>query len=222
MLAVASQAAMSYLDNGVVKVGVDLAKGGSITYLSVSGTANNVINSYDLGRQVQQSYYSGPSLYNPSNKINPSWNPWPWNPIQTGDSYNNTSQVLTQSNDGQTIYVKCIPKQWALNNVPGECTFESWIKLSNNVVVVSNRLLNARSDTTQYTGYDQELPAVYTIGTLSRLVSYAGNAPFTGDAVTNLPNNPPPVWNHGSATESWAAQLNTSDWGVGIYNPGAV
>ena len=75
MLAVASQAAMSYLDNGVVKVGVDLAKGGSITYLSVSGTANNVINSYDLGRQVQQSYYSGPSLYNPSNNINPSWNP---------------------------------------------------------------------------------------------------------------------------------------------------
>ena len=130
--------------------------------------------------------------------------------------------MLTQSNDGQTIYVKCIPKQWALNNVPGECTFESWIKLSNNVVVVSNRLLNARSDTTQYTGYDQELPAVYTIGTLSRLVSYAGNAPFTGDAVTNLPNNPPPLWNHWSATESWAAQLNTSDWGVGIYNPGAV
>ena len=222
MLAVTGRAAMSYLDNGVVKVGVDLAKGGSITYLSVSGTSSNVINSYDLGRQVQQSYYSGPNPYNPSNNINPSWNPWPWNPIQTGDSYNNTSQVLTQSNDGQTIYVKCIPKQWALNNVPGECTFESWIRLSNNVVIVSNRLVNARSDTNQYTGYDQELPAVYTIGTLSRLVSYAGNAPFTGDAVTNLSNNPPPLWNHWSATESWAAQLNASDWGVGIYNPGAV
>lgn len=53
----ASQAAMSYLDNGVVKVGVDLAKGGSITYLSVSGTSANVINSYDLGRwtNIQQS-----------------------------------------------------------------------------------------------------------------------------------------------------------------------
>jgi hypothetical protein len=75
LLTKASQAAMSYLDNGVVKVGIDLAKGGSITYLSKSGTANNIINSYDLGRQVQQSYYSGPSLYDPYNNINPSWNP---------------------------------------------------------------------------------------------------------------------------------------------------
>ena len=109
MLSFASQAAMSYLDNGVVKVGIDTTKGGSITYLSVSGTTNNVINSSDLGREVQQSYYSGPNPYNPSNNINPSWNPWPWNPIQSGDSYGNASRVLTNSNNGQTIYVKCIP-----------------------------------------------------------------------------------------------------------------
>lgn len=221
MLSFETFAAMSYLDNGVVKVGVDLAKGASITYLSVSGTSSNVINGHDLGRQVQQSYYSGPSLYNPSNNINPGWNPWPWNPIQTGDSFGNVSQVLTNSNDGLTIYVKCIPMQWALNNVPGECTFESWITLAGNTVIVSNRLLNARSDTNQYTGYVQELPAVYTIGTLSNLISYAGNAPFTSDAVTNLPNIPPP-WSQWSATESWAAQVNAANWGVGIYNPGAV
>lgn len=61
VLPVVSQASPnSYLDTGVVKVGVDLGKGGSITYLSKSGTTDNIINSFDLGRQIQQSYYAGP------------------------------------------------------------------------------------------------------------------------------------------------------------------
>ena len=211
----------SYLDNGVIKLGVDLGKGGSITYLSKSGTTDNIINSFDLGRQIQQSYYSGPQPYNPSNNMNPGWPNWSWNPIQTGDSYGNPSQVLAHTNTGQTIYVKCIPKQWALNNVPGECTFESWISLSGNIVTVSNRLLNARSDTNQYSARHQELPAVYTIGRLYRLFSYAGNAPFTGGTLTNFPTTPPP-WVYWRATESWAALLDVNNWGLGVYHPGAV
>ncbi len=46
-------AEMSILDNGVIRLGVDLGKGGTITYLStsivISGLgAVNVINSHDL------------------------------------------------------------------------------------------------------------------------------------------------------------------------------
>ena len=46
------QAAMSYLDNGTIKIGIDLNKGGSITY-SAPGfrqqyAGTNVVNSYDL------------------------------------------------------------------------------------------------------------------------------------------------------------------------------
>ncbi|MCC6822125.1 MAG: hypothetical protein IT579_15450 [Verrucomicrobia subdivision 3 bacterium] len=212
----------SYLDNGVVKVGIDLGKGGSITYLSKSGITDNVINNYDLGRQIQQSYYSGPQPYNPSNNANPTWANWPWNPIQTGDSYYHPSLVLAHTNTGQSLYVKCRPMQWALNNVPGECTFESWITLNGNVVTVSNRLVNQRTDTTQqFTGRDQELPAVYTIGRLYRLFSYAGDAPFTGRALTNFPIVPPP-WQSWRATESWAALVDTNGWGLGVYHPGAV
>jgi hypothetical protein len=102
----------SYLDNGVVKVGIELTKGGSITYLSKSGTTDNVINNHDLGRQIQQSYYSGPQPYNPSNNANPTWANWPWNPIQTGDSYYHPSLVLAHTNTGQSLYVKCRPMQW--------------------------------------------------------------------------------------------------------------
>ena len=218
----------SYLDNGMVKVGIDLAKGGSITYLSKSGTNDNLINNHDLGRQVQQSYYSGPVPYDPPNNGtngwtgNPGWTNWPWNPIQTGDSYGNPAQILAYANDGQTIYVKCRPMQWALNNLPAECTFESWLSLTGNVVVVSNRLLNARTDTTQqFSARHQELPAVYTIGRLHRLFSYASNEPFTRGALTNFPTIPPP-WLYWRATESWAALLDTNNWGLGVYHPDAV
>ncbi|MEK7707129.1 MAG: hypothetical protein AAB380_03950, partial [Verrucomicrobiota bacterium] len=224
LLAVAScaLAVESYLDNGVVKVGIDLAKGGSITYFSKSGTSDNIINNHDLGRQIQQSYYSGPQPYNPSNNASPTWPNWPWNPIQTGDCYGHPSLVLAHTNTGQMLYVKCRPMQWALNNVPGECTFESWITLNGSVVTVSNRLINLRTDTTeQFAARDQELPAVYTIGRFYRLFSYAGDAPFTGSALTNFPIVPPP-WQSWRATESWAALVDVTDWGLGVYHPGAV
>ncbi len=51
-------AGMGYLDNGSLQIGVDLSKGGAITYLAPAG-GSNLVNSYDLGRQIQMSYYSG-------------------------------------------------------------------------------------------------------------------------------------------------------------------
>ena len=214
-------AAESFLDNGMIRVGVDLAEGGSITWLSVSGTTNNVVNNHDLGRQIQQSYYAGPRPYNPFNCVNPQWSNWPWNPIQSGDSYGHGSTVLAHYNDARTLYVKCRPMQWALDNVPGQCTFESWISLTGQVAVVSNRLVNARTDTArQFQAANQELPAAYTVGTLCRLFSYAGWEPFTGAPLTNLPAQGPPHWTYWRATESWAALVDTNDWGLGVYHPG--
>jgi hypothetical protein len=227
LLPVGTHASESFLDNGVLKIGVDLAKGGTVTWLSLSGSSNNIVNRYDLGREIQQSYYSGPQPYNPSNTVNPSWANWPWNPIQSGDFYGNPSAVLAQSNDGRTIHVQCRPMQWALKNIPGQCTLETWITLTNNVAVVSNRLVNQRTDTArQFHAMNQELPAVYTVGALWQLVSYAGNAPFTGDAVTNFPTltslpGAMPTWRFWNATESWAALVNSNGWGLGVYNPGS-
>src|SRR5688572_11932694 len=62
-------AALLTLDNGTVKVGLDTTYGGAITYLSQSGSATNLINSADLGREVQQSYYSGPSNFLPAGAV---------------------------------------------------------------------------------------------------------------------------------------------------------
>ena len=59
---------MSYLDNGVIRLGVNLELGGAITYLSKSKSDTNLINSYDWGRQIQMSQYSGPVPFTPHGK----------------------------------------------------------------------------------------------------------------------------------------------------------
>jgi hypothetical protein len=114
------------LDNGTIKVSVDTLYGGAITYLSQSGSTTNLINDYDHGRQVQQSYYSGPANFVPPGAIqNPNWSPFPWNPVQAGDSYDYPSQVFAYSNANGVIYIKTRPKQWALQNYNADCIMEN-------------------------------------------------------------------------------------------------
>lgn len=215
---------ISRLDNGTIRIGVDLDIGGTITELARSkdrdadgdGAGGNLINSHDLGRQVQQSYYSGP---HPFGKAHPGWKGWPWNPIGSGDVYHNPARVVKHSNDGKTLYVRTIPMQWALNNVPGECTFETWITLEGHAAHVRCRLNNARLDHTQYPAHDQELPAVYTIGNLHRLFTYDGIRPFENQPLRQVKNSGPP-WASWKATENWAALVDDHDFGVGVIHPG--
>ncbi len=92
-----------YLENRHIRVGINLKWGGAITHVSKAG-GPNLINSYDLGRQIQQSYYSGPPNYqNAVKKKNPNWKTFPWNPIQTGDSYNFGSRVIEHKIQGDKL-----------------------------------------------------------------------------------------------------------------------
>lgn len=211
----------SYLDNGVLRVGVDLARGGAIRYLSPSGSGQSVVNLRDLGRYIQQSYYSGPDPFIPPGAVqHPAWAGWGWNPVQAGDAYGHQSQVVVESNDGATVYVQSVPKQWALLDVDSECTLETWVTLDANRVHVRNRLVNARSDTSRYGARHQELPAIYTVGTLHRLFTYAGDEPFTAGPLTQIQNSGPP-WVYWSSSEHWSALVNDDGWGLGVFLPGA-
>ena len=222
LLAALAMGQTSYLDNGHIRIGVDLARGGAISYLSLSGSSESVVNVHDLGRYIQQSYYGGPQPFIPPGAVqHPNYAGWPWNPVQAGDVYGYTPQLLAYSNDGTTLYVKCIPKQWALLNVTSECTMESWITLEDTRVNIQHRLTNTRSDTTQYGAFGQELPAIYTVGTLCNLYTYTGTQPFTGGAVTKIENSgPPSPWAQWTATENWASLINGANWGLGVFNPG--
>jgi hypothetical protein len=223
--AAVGQDRMSFLDNGALRLGVDLDLGGAITCVSASGTNLNLINNHDWGRQIQMSHYSGPVPYAPDGKMpKEHWKKLGWNPIQSGDCFGNRSQVISSRNDGRSLYLKCAPKQWPLDNVSGDCEFETWIRLEQNTAQVRCRLTNHRPDTTQYPARMQELPAVYVNGPWYRLITYAGEKPFTGDALTRIEKKfeagKLPPWAKWMATENWAAFVDDRDWGLGVWHPG--
>ncbi|HYE18757.1 MAG TPA: hypothetical protein VEA69_09950 [Tepidisphaeraceae bacterium] len=210
---------ISYLDNGVIRLGVNLDLGGAITHLSRSDKPDqNVINSFDWGRQVQMSHYAGPIPFEPGGKKPAEhWNTLGWNPIQSGDCFGHRSKVVEHVNDGKRLRVKCVPMQWPLDNEPGECTFEWEISLDGNASNVRATLVNARTDKTPYPGRHQELPAVYTNAPWHRLMTYSGDKPFTNGELTHQPPKFP--WGTWRATERWTALVDDGGFGVGLISP---
>jgi len=210
-----------YIENDCIRLGVNLGLGGAVTYLAEHGK-KNLINSYDWGRQVQMSFYSYPVPFMPEgHAMNESWRGIGWNPIQSGDCYGHRSQIVDHRVESNEIYVKCIPMHWPLDNYPGECTFETWYRLNGTRVEVTARLNNARPDTNQYPARGTELPAVYTNGEWYKLVSYVGNAPFTGAPVSELctkENGLGWPWIGYRATEYWTALVDDNGYGLGCYN----
>ncbi len=214
---------MSYLDNGEVKVGVDLSRGGAIVFLAPAGRGN-LVNNFDLGRQIQLSFFSGPVPFEAEGQRPPNhWKHLGWNPIQAGDDFDNRSRVITHENDGRTLYVKTQPIQWPLDNVSGECTFESWLELDGAVLKARARLNNTRTDRKQYAARLQELPAVYANSAFHQVVSYTGDRPFTNGTVSAVPA---PVgkhpWSFWLGTENWSAMLDADGRGLGLITPGRV
>lgn len=216
-------AKMSFLENGQIKVGVDLTHGGAVVFLAKPG-GRNLINNFDLGRQVQLSFFSGPVPFRAEGQEPAKhWSHLGWNPIQSGDDFKNPGRLIAHENDGRILHVKSQPLQWPLNNVPGECTFDSWLELEGPVVKARALLSNARSDHTQYPARLQELPAVYANAAFHRVVSYTGASPFTGDAVTEVPQSTGRhPWTFWHGTENWSALLNADNQGLGLVTPGRI
>ncbi|MBN1489795.1 MAG: hypothetical protein JXA69_07750 [Phycisphaerae bacterium] len=221
-----SRPAVVFAENEHIRVGIHLAWGGAITHVSEPG-GPNLINSHDLGRQIQQSYYSGPANYQRAGKRkSPHWASFPWNPIQTGDAFHNGSRVLDhRARDGQ-LYVKTIPMLWPMDNDPAECVMETWITLSPDAptFIYRARLTNARGDKTQYShGMNQEVPAVYVNGPWHRLITYKGDKPFADEKPSEVRNDHQEGWPWVNflATEGWAALVNDAGTGIGVCVPTA-
>ncbi|NQU49624.1 MAG: hypothetical protein HQ519_13320 [Planctomycetes bacterium] len=214
---------LSFIENEQLRLGVNLAIGGSITFLSSNG-GPNMINSHDWGRQIQMSFYSGPNPFEPNGKKpRKDWAQLGWNPIQSGDCYGNRSEILEHRNDGKKIYVKCRPMHWPHDNQPAQCVFECWYRLDGARVQVKSRLTNARDDHTQYAARTQELPAIYTNGPWYKLVSYKGEKPFSGAEPTVLVTKGDGrgwPWRNFYTPEHWVALLDDNDFGLGVYLPG--
>jgi len=216
---------LRYLENSRLRLGVDLSLGGAVTLLEDKQNGNtNMINSHDWGRQIQMSYYSGPIPYiGPKGEVpHEAWAQLGWNPIQSGSVGAVKSRTLSfEKPDAKTIRVRCVPMQWPHINVEGDCIFEvTYTLVSENTVEMKARIINQRTDKTQYPGRHQEMPALYTNGPWYKLVTYTGASPFTDAPTTNIVDKGDGKgwpWSYFEATEQWSALVNDSNTGVGLY-----
>ncbi|GAB6059472.1 hypothetical protein [Desulfonatronum parangueonense] len=221
------------LDNGIIELRLGIANhGGAITFLGPSGEGRNLINNHDHGRQIQQSYYAGTDRDRSDQGQHPAWSPWPWNPTQAGDAFGNPSKVLEVSADEQQAYVKTVPNMWDMPDELCQCTMETWVELSDNVVMVKNRL-RIDEDAREWgdAPRHQEMPAIYTVAELSRIKTYIGDEPWTNAPLTRITRKPMPgredfLWNYwpseeypGETTENWAAAVDESGFGLGVFMP---
>ena len=216
------------LDNGTIRLEARYSNGGSLAHFSPQG-GDNLINIYDQGRLIQQSYYAGDRLDRQSEGQSPNWTPWRWNPIQGGDSALNTSEVLeiTRSEFGGGIYTQTTPLLWDMTTAEkAQCQMDQWNEIEAgmpNVVRVTCRLVVNRDPNDAWNtvvNTYQELPATYWIRSLSKAVSYVDSAPWTGDDVTELSYALGSPWVKAYPSEDWIAMVDPSDdTGVGLYSP---
>lgn len=162
--------------------------------------AVNLINNYDAGRQIQQSWYAqvggsdegntGANGYTRAfcKTESSAGKYWPYNPVQAGDVVSNPSQIIDyEINETKGyIYVKARAMDWAkgqgsdklANTVAGGVTTKSYVENyyrlnDDGTVVVDNSFVdwNGFTDMETCNWASTELPAVYPVHTLNYYVS---------------------------------------------------
>ena len=198
----------TFIDNGELRLGVKKSSGAGIAYLALSG-GGNVINHWDRGRLVQQSYYG--------EKDDSLWNkqPWRWNPVQGGDWRGSPARVLEFKSERTSLYAKTVGKHWASGADLTNVIFEEWISLTGKLAHVKFKM--AYTGTNSHPKISHELPAVFVEPQFDTLLVYEGAKPWTGDAVSRSK----PGWPNESRkfTEHWAADVDTNNFGVGAFVP---
>ena len=205
-------ASKQYIDNGKVRLGVDMKHGGSVFYFALSKDQKNLLNHFDEGRFIQQSYYG---------EVDGSrWNgqAWRWNPIQGGGCNGTTSQVRSSEITETSIHVVSIPVHWAYSYLMPELEMEELITLEGDVAHIHYIFRNDSQDATDHPYNSQEMPAVFIDYNYAHMKYYKGNKPWTNDELTDVV----PGWPNEShnRTEEWSAYVNNADYGIGVYTPG--
>jgi hypothetical protein len=200
----------TYLENESIKVGVLRSHGGALAYLSSTGSHSNMLNHYDHGRLVQQSYYGDEDESQWAKK------PWRYNPVQGGDYRGNAADLIDFRANEKEIYSKTIPRHWATGALLKECVMEQTVDLEGSLVRI--RYSFEYKGEKVHAARHQETPAVFVEPRYNRLFYYAGKEAWTHSELTSRV----PGWPNESVklAESWAAYVDEQGDGVGIYVPG--
>lgn len=221
-----------YIANEVYKLGVDLNWGGTINFIrdmtNPIGGLTNLVNKFDTGRLIQQSFYGTPAIpgvYEPGEFNNSKW---VYNPVQGGDKYQNPSRLIDLVIGETSIYIKSQPQDWSLDNQLTHSYMENTYTLEKDHIRVDNRFID-------FSGWEhpqtsQELPALYTVSFLDTFVWYSDNESWTDDDLSyhgdlNFWGDPAYASDclfrlKEKNLETWCAWINSEkDYGLGLYVP---
>lgn len=208
------------IDNGTTKIGIDRAKGASITYLSFAAYPKNMVNIHDPGRLIQQSYYAGKRLDRKADGQAPSWSPWSWNPIQGGGVGSWAKVTEFKRLDDHTLYGETIPKLWDMPDEDAAAIMRQWTSFEPdmpNVIVVRNQLIAKRDPKDRWgpaSHSPQEVPACYFTRNFDQFKSYLGDAKWRDES-----QPPGPPWGRAKPPLKAMACFNSDGHGVAIFSP---
>lgn len=205
-----------YLNNGIIQIGIDLDRGGCIFHMSEVETKTNLLNHFDAGRFVQQSYYG--------NEDGSVWTgqAWRYNPVQGGGWNGCPAKVEATETYKTKTYERTIPVHWAKMEALDECRMEQTVYLKGKVAKIHYKF--TYNGTKIHNNYSQEIPAFFVNWEYGTLAYYAGIKPWSDDELKKI-QVASVIPAKGSKiassewTEKWAAYLDSKDWGIGIYSP---
>ena len=198
-----------FIDNGKLRLGVKKGSGAGIGWLSASKSKSNLLDHWDHGRLIQQSYYG--------KEDGSRWvdKPWRWNPVQGGDYLGHAAEVLELTSDAVSMAARIRPRNWAGGQLLSDCEMSQHIRLEGNLAIA--RMGFRYSGKERHPEMHHEVPAVFLEPHLSTLVHYSGDQPWTGGALQRSR----PGWPNESRSipEHWAAYVNGEGSGVGVFVP---
>jgi arylsulfatase A-like enzyme len=197
-----------FLENERLKIGVDLGAGAAIGWLSTKAAPDkNLINTYDRGRYVQQSYYG--------DEDGSKWNgkPWRYNPVQGGDWRGLPAKVIEFKSDSPTsLYAKTTPRHWASGKLLDEVTMEQWITLEGDFAHVKYRV-TCGLNMAAHQPHHQELPAFFVQPEFDTLVYCEGEPGKNAGLMHKQPGDKNEYINLG---EPWVAWADKDGLAVGL------
>ena len=234
-----------YIEADGYKIGVDMLWGGALSYLedtdshveavNVDGRVYvdkkaseiygkkafsknvNLINRFDPGRLVQQSYYGTGDCeqYTGGIYMDQKWN---YNPVQGGNQFGESSKIVDLRCNENSIYIKCRPLDWSL---PEENATPSYMEATYTVekgaVHVECRYVDFSGYPVAYTS--QEIPAFYCIEPFNRFVYANGGAIKSEPDLIFWPDAGYPNF---VSDENWSAFVGQGEnaFGIGVYVEG--
>jgi hypothetical protein len=199
----------TYLENGLLRIGVDKSRGAAIGYFALLKDKRNLLNHYDEGRFIQQSYYgdSDGSMW--------AKKPWRYNPVQGGSYKGEDAKTLEFRQTEKELYAKIEPLHWANAKRCPEAIMRQYITLDGPVAKVRMRM--DFTGETQGKGMHQEMPAMFVDFNLPHLV-FERDGKLVRHAPVFLENKGGPE--KISYDEGWLAYVDDKNFGIGIHTPG--